>query len=68
MDEIYNLVAEKTGLSKAQSKEVVDLVINIIKEKLPGPVASEIDNFIANNGSLLSEAENLFGDIVDGKK
>lgn len=43
MDELIELVAEKTGLPKETAKVAVDTVIDFLKDKLPGPVAAQLD-------------------------
>ena len=43
MDELVKLVSEKTGLSEEMAKMAVDTVIGFLKQKLPAPVASQID-------------------------
>lgn len=43
MDEIVNLVSEKTGLDKETSKMTVNLVLDFLKKKLPAPVAAQVD-------------------------
>ncbi len=66
MDELVNLVSEKTGLSKAQSETAVKTVIEFLKDKLPGPIAGQIDNVL--EGDTLSDdlAKGLGG--IFGKK
>ena len=43
MDELIQLVAQKTGLSEEMAKIAVDTVIDFLKDKLPGPAASQLD-------------------------
>lgn len=43
MDEIVNLVSEKTGLDKETSKMTVNLVLDFLKKKLPTLVAAQVD-------------------------
>jgi nucleoid DNA-binding protein len=40
MEELYNLVVQKTGLPKEQAKMAVDTVIGFLKTKLPAPIAA----------------------------
>jgi hypothetical protein len=65
MDELVNLVAKKTGLSPDMAKTAVTLVINFIKQKLPAPIASQIDTVLAG-GSVNPLAGGLGGML--GKK
>ena len=61
MQELYNLVAQKTGLSAEQSKMAVDTVISYLKSKLPAPIASEVDAVLGGNMDLGSAAGMLGG-------
>ncbi len=46
MEDIIRIVSEKTGLPAEKAKAAADSVITYLKDKLPGPVASQIDNII----------------------
>jgi hypothetical protein len=54
MEELVKLVSQKTGLSEEMSKTVVNIVINFIKEKLPAPLAAQVDGLL-NGGGLNSD-------------
>ena len=47
MDELIKLVSEKTGLSKDMAKMAADVVVGYLKQKLPAPVASQIDGLLS---------------------
>ncbi len=49
MDELINQVAQKTGLPPDKAKVAVDTVLNYLKQKLPAPVASQIDAVMSGN-------------------
>ncbi|MCG2783507.1 MAG: DUF2267 domain-containing protein [Anaerolineae bacterium] len=83
MQELVDLVAKKTGLSKEMSKTVVDVVLNFIKKKLPAPAAAQVDALISGQGAGVigalgdalddgkldaSDAANLLGGLLGGKK
>ena len=61
MQELYNLVAQKTGLSQDQSKMAVDTVIAFLKTKLPAPIAAELDAVLGGNMDLGGAASMLGG-------
>lgn len=63
MDELVKLVSEKTGLDKEMSETVVKLVLDFVKEKLPAPVAGQLDA-VLEGGSTADMLGGLFG----GKK
>jgi hypothetical protein len=50
MDELVKLVSQKTGLSEELAKTAVDTVIGFLKQKLPAPMASQIDSLIGGAG------------------
>ncbi len=43
MDELIKLVSQKTGISQAQAKQAVELVVKFLKDKLPAPIAGQLD-------------------------
>jgi nucleoid DNA-binding protein len=62
MDELVNMIAKKTGLSTEMSKTVVTMVLDFVKQKLPAPIASQVDAAIAGGGSSVASAlGGLFG-------
>lgn len=52
MNEIIQRVIDKTGLPEDKAMAAVDSVLGFLKEKLPGPIASQIDNLMAGGGGL----------------
>jgi len=64
MDELVKLVAKKTGISNEQAKTAVETVIGFLKQKLPAPIAAQIDGVLA--GGLPDLSKGLGG--VLGKK
>ncbi len=52
MDELVNLVAQKTGLPQAQARTAVETVINYLKQKLPAPIAGQIDAVLSGKGAV----------------
>ena len=66
MEELVDLIVEKTGLPRETASHVVDIVLDFIKEKLPDPIAGSLDSFLEGDAgaSLLSGLGDLFG----GKK
>ena len=52
MEELVNLVSQKTGLSEEMSRQAVDVVLDYLKQKLPAPIAGQLDNVVAGSGGL----------------
>ena len=50
MDELIKQVVSKTGISEDQARTAVTTVLGFVKDKLPAPIASQIDNALAGEG------------------
>ena len=50
MDELVKLVSKKTGIPEATAKTAVETVLNFLKQKLPAPIASQIDAVVSGGG------------------
>jgi hypothetical protein len=61
MDEVVKLVSQKTGLSEEMAKVAVETVINYLKDKLPAPLAGQIDGVLGGGGGVAGMAGGLFG-------
>lgn len=67
MDELIKTVSEKTGLPEAQARKAAEAVIDFLKEKLPAPLAGQIDAVIGNEATtksamdILGKGMSLFG-------
>jgi len=46
MQELIKLVAQRTGISEDQAKGAVETVIGFLKERLPAPIAGQIDGLL----------------------
>ena len=68
MDELIKRVVEKTGISEDQARSAVNTVTGFLKEKLPAPLAGQIDNVLSGAGGNLdklgdaaAKVGNIFG-------
>ena len=68
---------QRTGLSQENAQKAVGAVIDVLKEKLPAPIASHIDSLLSGGlsgagGELANEAGELLkgalGGLFGGKK
>ena len=66
MEELVKLVAQKTGLPPEQAKIAVQTVLGFLKQKLPAPLAAQIDGLLAGGGASPDLAQGLGGLL--GKK
>jgi hypothetical protein len=61
MDELIKRIIEKTGVSEDQARTAVTTVTGFLKEKLPAPIAGQVDNAISGAGGAVMDKA---GDIA----
>ena len=62
MDELIQLVCQKTGISADQARVAVETVLGFLKQRLPAPVAAQIDGLLSGSTPQLGNiAGKLFG-------
>lgn len=68
MNEIIQRLIDKTGMPEDTAATAVETVVDFLKEKLPSPVASQIDNLMSGGegmagklGGLGSSLGGMFG-------
>jgi hypothetical protein len=70
MDELIKRITEKTGISEDQARSAVTTVTGFLKEKLPAPIAGQIDNVLSGAGggmtNKLGDAAAKVGNIFGG--
>ena len=52
MNEIIQRLIERTGLPEDKAAAAVDTVLGFLKEKLPGPVGSQIDSLMGGGAGM----------------
>ena len=62
MEELVKQVAAKTGISEEHARTAVTTVLGFLKDKLPAPIAGQIDNVIGGGGG--EGGEGGLGDIA----
>ena len=67
MDELVSLVRKKTGLPKETAQNVVKIVLDYLKKKLPPAVGATIDSFLSGKGQVAA-ATDLLGGFLSAKK
>jgi uncharacterized protein (DUF2267 family) len=68
MDELIKLVANKVGISEAQAKQAVDTVLGFLKDKLPGPIAGQIEAALEGDVGGLGDLAGGLGGLLGKKK
>lgn len=64
MEELINLVSQKTGIPKDKARAAVDVVVEFLKDRLPEPLAGQVDSLLGGGGvspDLLQGLGGLFG-------
>ncbi len=65
MDELVKLVAQKAGIPEDAARTAVNTVLGFLKEKLPAPLAGQIDGLL--RGGVSPDVLGGLGGIL-GKK
>jgi len=65
MDELVKMVADKVGIGEAQAKQAVEMTLSFLKDKLPEPLAGQLDAALEGDvsglGDLAGGLGKLFG-------
>ncbi len=65
MDELIKLVSDKVGIDEKQAEQAVEVVLSFLKDKLPEPIAGQIDAALEGDlsglGDLAGGLGGLFG-------
>lgn len=67
MDELVKMVSQKVGISEAQARQAVEVVAGYLKEKLPQPIAAQIDAALKGEAGDLGDIAGSLGGLF-GKK
>jgi len=54
---------EKTGISEDQARSAVNTVAGFLKEKLPAPLAGQIDNVLSGAGGMTDKLGDVAGKV-----
>jgi hypothetical protein len=68
MDELIRQITSRTGISDAQAREAITIVLNFAKERMPATLAGQIDNIIGGNpsqGQSVQEHLNQLGGLFN---
>jgi hypothetical protein len=70
MEELVQLVSQKTGLSAEHARTAVTTVVGFLKSKLPAPIAAQLDGVISGGsgglGNMMGSLGGQAGDIAKG--
>ena len=69
MDELIKRITEKTGISEDQARSAISTVSGFLKERLPSPIAGQVDNVLSGAGGMtdtLGDAAAKVGNLFGG--
>jgi uncharacterized protein (DUF2267 family) len=67
MEELIKLVSSKVGIPEAQAREAVETVLGFLKDRLPAPIATQVDAALKGDVSGLGNLAGGLGGLL-GKK
>jgi hypothetical protein len=70
MDQLINLVVQRTGIPPNQAQQAVQVVVGFLKDRLPGPIASQVDSVLSGastGGSVTGQAQQDLGGMLGQK-
>lgn len=68
MEELLKAVAEKTGLPADKAQGAIEAVLEFLQDKLPEPIAGQLENFIGGGDGEESGDGGGIGDLLDKGK
>lgn len=70
MDELVKQVTERTGISETQARTAVDTIVGFLKNRLPEPLAGQLDSVIAGGaggaGDVIGKVSDMAGGMLGG--
>lgn len=66
MDQLVQLVSEKTGLPEEKSREAVKVVVGYLKKELPDPIAGQIDTVLEGGSPDMNDLKKGLGGLLGG--
>ena len=67
MEQLVQMVSEKAGIPIETARTAVETVLGFIKDKLPEPIASQLDGFIGADAPAEGGAGGGMLDDIAGK-
>jgi hypothetical protein len=66
MEELIKQVVAKTGISESQARTAVETVAGFLKERLPAPIAGQVDGALGATGGAVGGLAGKAGDMLGG--
>lgn len=64
MEELIKQVTAKTGISEDQARSAVTTVLDFVKNRLPAPIASQVDNVVGGGAGIAGDVGGNLGDLA----
>lgn len=64
MEDLIQQIVSKTGISEANARSAIETVVNFLKNKLPAPLAGQVDSALSSAGGALGGVD--LGNITSG--
>ena len=70
LNDVINKVAEKLGISTEKATEAVTVVVDVLKKKLPAPLASQIDSLLSGGSvsDVMNKTKDAASDVLSSAK
>jgi hypothetical protein len=66
MDELVKQVVERTGISESQAQTAVTTVLGFLKNRLPEPIAGQLDGLLGGAAGAAGGLAGTAGDVLGG--
>jgi hypothetical protein len=66
MEEIIRQVAERAGISEAQARTAVETVVGFLRNRLPEPLAGQLDGLVGGAAGAAGGLAGTAGDVLGG--
>ena len=66
MEELIKQVTERTGISEQQARGAVETVLGFVKNRLPEPIAGQLDGLVGGASGAAGGIAGAAGDVLGG--
>ena len=66
MDELIAAISAKTGLPAEKAQGAAEAALEFLKDRLPAPIAGQIDGLLSNQSDAISDAVGEAADKLKG--
>lgn len=66
MDELIKQVSERTGIGEEKAREAVKTVMGFLKDRLPSPIAGQVESLLGGAGDTIAGAGGAIADQAGG--